>query len=350
MTRLFKGATALTTLLALALPATAADDKMLVFDWAGFEDENFYAAYIEKHGVAPSFTFFGDDDEAFQKINAGFRADVVHPCSQMVGKYRDAGLVEPWDVSRIPLFEKIKPEFLDSAIFIENGVVWYVPTYWGATAIAYRTDLVPEADVQTLQVFKDPKYAGRISLPDNTDDVWALALLATGVSDWTTMGEAEFEAAANWLREAHPNVRTYWADGAELAQLMQSGEVVISWAWNETPAALSAEEVPVAYQREAAEGSSTWFCGYLNVKDEPGEEDRAYDYLNAWLSTETANYIVNEWGYGHSNAEAMAAIDADTVADAGLGPIEAPNLAQTPMDNRLRTRMNEEFEKIKAGF
>jgi hypothetical protein len=35
-------------------------------------------------------------------------------------------------------------------------------------------------------VFHNPKYEGRISLPDNTDDVWALALLATGVSDWTS--------------------------------------------------------------------------------------------------------------------------------------------------------------------
>lgn len=350
MTGMFKGATALATLLALALPAVAADDKMLVFDWAGFEDENFYPAYIAKHGVAPSFTFFGDDDEAFQKVNAGFRADVVHPCSQMVGKYRDAGLIEPWDTSRIENFGKISPGFLKSKTFVDDGTVWFIPTYWGSTAIAYRTDMVPEEDVRTLQVFKDPKYAGRISLPDNTDDVWALALLATGVSDWTTMGEAEFKAAADWLREVHPNVRTYWADGAELAQLMQSGEVVISWAWSETPAALKAEDVPVAYAREPAEGSSTWFCGYVNVKNAPGEEDRAYDYINAWLSPETANYIVNAWGYGHSNGEAMAGIDADTLADAGLGPIEAPNLSQTPMDNRMRTRMNDEFEKIKAGF
>jgi len=108
---------------------------------------------------------------------------------------------------------------------------------------------------------------------------------------------------------------------------MTSGEVVISWAWNETPAVLGAEDVPVAYEREPAEGSSTWFCGYLNLKDEPGEEDRAYDYLNAWLSQSTADYIVNEWGYGHSNAEATSSgwptrprgcIDSEAWRDASL--------------------------------
>ena len=54
------------------------------------------------------------------------------------------------------------------------------------------------------RVFTNPKYAGRISLPDNTDDVWSLALLATGVTDWTNVTDEQFTAAADWLREVNP--------------------------------------------------------------------------------------------------------------------------------------------------
>ena len=50
----------------------------------------------------PTYAFFADDDEAFQKVSSGFKADVVHPCSQMVPKYRDAGLIEPWDIAGSP--------------------------------------------------------------------------------------------------------------------------------------------------------------------------------------------------------------------------------------------------------
>ncbi len=68
---------------------------------------------MDKHGDSPTYAFYGDDDEAFQKVASGFKADVIHPCSQMVGKYRDAGLIEPWDTSRIPNFEQIEERFLE---------------------------------------------------------------------------------------------------------------------------------------------------------------------------------------------------------------------------------------------
>jgi spermidine/putrescine transport system substrate-binding protein len=334
----------------VALPALAADPDFTVFDWSGYEDPGFFQAYVDKYGTNPTFAFYGDDDDAFQKLMSGFRADVSHPCSQMVSKFRDADLIEPWDTSRIENYDKINPAFMNSTLFKDEQGTWYIPAEWGATAIAYNTEEVPEADVQTLQVFVDPKYAGRISLPDNNDDVWALAYLATGVSDWTTVTEEQFQAAGEWLRRAHENVRAYWADGAELAQLMATGEVVIAWAWNETPTTMKAEDHPIAFEREPAEGSSTWFCGYVNLKNGPGSEDKAYDFINAWLDPRTATYIVENWGYGHSNTEAVAAIDPELVASVGLGPVNVPLLAQVPMDNTLRDRMLEEFEKIKAGF
>jgi spermidine/putrescine transport system substrate-binding protein len=188
---------------ALAAPARAADPELTVFDWAGFEEPSLIEDYIAKYGKGPTYAFFADDDEAFQKVCAGFRADVAHPCSQMVGKYRDAGLIEPWDVSRIPEFANIAPRFLDSKVFKDDTGVWYIPTDYAYTAIAYNTEEVPAEDVASLQVFLDPKYEGRVSIPDSSDDVWALAYLATGVTDWTDVTDAQFAAAADWLLDGH---------------------------------------------------------------------------------------------------------------------------------------------------
>jgi spermidine/putrescine transport system substrate-binding protein len=336
--------------LAIALPALAADPDLLVFDWSGFEDEGLLQAYIEKHGDKPTYAFYGDDDEAFQKVVSGFRADVAHPCSQIVSKYREAGLIEPWDVSRIPEFGNLAPRFLESAIFKDDKGVWFIPTDYAYTAIVYNTDEVPEADVETLGVFLDPKYAGRISLPDNTDDIWALALLATGVSDWSNVTDAQFDAAAAWMRQAHENVRTYWADPSELAQLMGTGEVLVAWTWNDSIALMRQEGFPVAFQRKAAEGASTWFCGYVNMKDAPGSEDKAYDFINAWLDHGSAKGLLAGFGYAHSNAEAMKAIPAEDLAAADVDAVDTTLLTQTPIDHAMRDRMLAEFEKIKAGF
>ena len=192
-------------------------------------------------------------------------------------------------------------------------------------------------------------YAGRMTLPDNVDDAYALAYLATGVDNWQNATDAQFEAASNWLRAVHPNLRTYWTDPAELAQLLSSGEILVSWAWNETFPTMVEEGRPIAFERESVEGSSLWLCGYVNMVDAPGSEDKAYDYMNAILDpSATAGLMAS--GYGQANAAAMAAISAQELEGAGLGPISVPVLAQLPMPNDLRERQAETFELIKAGF
>jgi len=337
-------------LIALALPASAADPDLLVFDWAGFEEPGLFAAYKDKYGDGPSYTFYGDDDEAYQKLASGFRADTAHPCSQMVSKYRDAGLIEPWDITKIPEFENIDPKFLNSPIYKDDEGVWYIPTDWGATAVAYNPEEVPEEDVASLDVFLNPKYEGRISLPDSSDDVWALAYLATGVTDWTVITPEQFDAAAAWLREAHKNVQSYWSDPSEQSQTMASGEVLVSWSWNDGVTYLRDDNYPVAFQREAKEGSSTFFCGFVNLKNGPGSEEKLYDFINSWLRPEAGPALKDAIGYGHTNTKAMDLISEEELNIAGVGPIDAPILAQTPNDPALREKQLAEFEKIKAGF
>ncbi|MDO5647224.1 extracellular solute-binding protein [Paracoccus sp. (in: a-proteobacteria)] len=339
-----------TILTAAALPAFAADPELTIFDWAGFEVPEIFQAYIDKHGQSPTFAFYGDDDEAFQKVASGFRADIAHPCSQMVSKYRDADLIEPWDTSRIPNFDQIEARFLDSDVFKDDQGVWYIPTDWGATAIAYNTENVPAEDVETLQVFVSPKYQGRTSLPDSADDVWALGYLATGTTDWDDVTEEQFQAAAAWLREAHQNVAAYWSDPSEQAQLMASGAVDVAWSWNDGVVYLKEDGYPVGFQRAPKEGSSTFFCGLINLKNGPGSEDKAYDFVNAWLEPSAGRALLDAIGYGHTSAAAMATIADDPAVAEGLGPVDAPILDQTPNDPQQRLRQLAEFERIKAGF
>ena len=136
--------------------ATAADKDLVVFDWAGYEDNNFFLSYIEKYGDQPTYSFFSDEEEAFNKIRAGFKADMAHPCSQSVIKWREAGIIEPFDTSRIPNWKDIS--FADAEGFTVNGEVYVVPVDWGSTGLTYRTDKVSAEDASSLQSFADPKY------------------------------------------------------------------------------------------------------------------------------------------------------------------------------------------------
>jgi spermidine/putrescine transport system substrate-binding protein len=330
-----------------------AQDGLTVFDWAGYEDPAFFPSYMEKNGTAPTFAFFGDEEEAFQKLRSGFTADLAHPCSQSVVKWREAGLLKPIDTSRLPAWKDLIPEIRDMAGFEADGQAWIVPFDWGNTALIYRTDLVPVEDTKSLQIFADPKYAGKVSLPDNVDDAYALGALAVGVLDWTTMTDAQFEAASAFLRAVAANVRMYWTDNTELSQAMASSEVVLAWGWNETPVTLAAEGYPVAMQKDTAEGISTWVCGYTLLANGPGSEDKAYDFLNAVMDPRSGTFLLTDWGYGHANGVTMSAADPAVVAERGYGDFETfrdKTLFAAPLPQPLRERMIQEFERIKAGF
>ena len=338
-----------TALALMATTASAQDGALLVLDYPGFETADYHTAYIEKNGTAPTFSFFGDEDEAFQKIRSGFQADIAHICAGSVTKWAESGILDEWDTSKIDAYDDLDRDLTGTDVAASEGV-YFIPVDFGSTAIAYNPDEVPAEDVASLQVFQNPKYQGRVSLPDNVDDAFALAYLATGVDNWADATDAQFEAAADWLRGVHGNLRTYWTDPAELAQLMSSGEILISWAWNETFPAMVEEGRPIAFQREAAEGSSLWLCGYVNLKDGPGVEDKGYDFLNAMLDESSVVPLLDA-GYGSANAVALASqVSEDDLVASGLGAIDVPVLAQLPMSNEMRERQAETFELIKAGF
>jgi len=331
---------------ALAVPAFAQD--LLVFDYSGFEDPSYHQPFIDAHGGSPEFVFFGDEDEAFQRLLAGFRSDVTHICAGSVPRWQDSGIIEPWDTSRIDAFETLNADLVGADV-ASGESLFFLPTDYGSTAVVYNSDEVPAEDVASLEIFNNPAYAGRLSIPDNVDDAYALAYLATGVTDWRGVTDAEFEAATEWLRGIHPNLLNYWVDPAELQQLMASGQILAAWAWNEVPVALADEGFPTGFARNTEEGTSVWLCGYVNMAEGEGSEDLAYDYANAMLSEVSAGPLL-ENGFGSANAAALEALGAEAMEAAGLGVVEVPVLAQLPISNEQRERQAEAFERIKAGF
>ena len=337
-----------------ALPATAADN-IVVFDWAGYEDPAFHPDYTAKFGTEPDFSFFGDEEEAFQKLRSGFTADLAHPCSQSVAKWREAGLLEPLDVSKLSHWNDVLPgiKAMKGLMTADDGTAYFLPFEWGNTVLTYRSDTVKPEDVASLKAFADPKFKDRVSIGDNVDDAYALASLAIGVKDWTKLTDEQFKQASDFLRAVHQNVRLYWTDNTDLSQAIAGGEVDLAWAWNETATTLAADGVPVAMKKDTVEGISTWVCGYVRLKGGAGSEEQQYGFLNAISDPAISAYMVENWGYGHSNAKGMAAVDSKILADKGFADIDqftANTLFQSPMPTELRQRMIAEFEKIKSGY
>ena len=97
----------------------------------------------------------------------------------------------------------------------------------------------------------------------------------------------------------------------------------------------------------------TWVCGVMIHKDAPNL-DKAYDVIDSLLSVESGKFMINDYGYGHSNKKSFDAFDEATLSGLGLSknPIEILEAGhfQQPQTQDWETRMNELFEQIKAGF
>ena len=345
-------------ILAAALSASTVGvraDDLVIFDWSGYEAPEFHAKYTEKNGGEPTFTFFGDEDEAFEKLRAGFKADIAHPCSQSVLKWREAGLLEPLDTSKIAGWNDLLPGIMamKDLATTPDGKAWFLPWDWGNTLLTYNSEKVQEADVASLQAFADPKFQGRVSIGDNVDDAYALASLAIGVKDWTQLTDEQFKEASDFLRKVHKNVRLYWTDTTDIVQALSSGEVDLAWAWNDAAVQSAAAGVPIKSKRDTKEGLSTWVCGYVRLKDAPGSADKAYDYLSAVNDPEVAKVLVNDWVYGQGNAKGMATVDPKVLEQKGYADVQKfvdKTLFQAPIPAEQKTKMINEFDKIKAGF
>ena len=332
--------------------AQAAGSDLQVFDWSGYEDPGFFGEYVNKHGEAPAYTFFGDQEEAFTKLRAGFAADLAHPCTDATRKWADAGLIKPLDTSKLAHWDGMLASIKDLGGIQFDGKTWMLPFDWGNTGLIYRTDEVSAEDV-SLQHITGEAFADRVAIPDAATSAYAMAALATGVEDWAGMSDAEFSAASDYLRALHPNIRFYWSDPGQLDQAMTSGEVLAGWGWNQSELNLIWNEVPAAMMRDLDKGIATWVCGYVHLTSSTTPDDQVYDMLNALSDPASGKYIIEAWGYAHANSEAYAMADQALVEQYGFNDPEAfmaGSLHFVALPPELEQRMIKEFERIKSGF
>ncbi len=342
--------------LAMALPAgmVAADGgDLTVFDWSGYEDQGFFADYMAKYSEAPTYTFFGSQDEAFTKLQSGFAVDLAHPCTDAVRKWVAADLLQPLDPAKLRNWDNLLPEIKEVDGVVMDGKVYMMPFEWGNTGLIYRTDKVSDDQI-SLQLLADPAYQGKIAIPDAASSAYALASLATGNgADYTSLSDAQFKQASEFLRSIHPNVRFYWSDAGQMDQAMASGEVEMGWAWNQSELNLIWNDVPARMMRDIDKGIATWVCGYVHLKSSTTPVDQVYDLLNALSEPESGKYIIESWGYPHANSGAFAISDQDLIKQYGFDDPKAffaGSLFFDAVTPELEVKMLKEFERIKAGF
>ena len=77
------------------------EEQPVFFTWAGYDSPEFMVHYVTKYGEEPLYSFFGDEDGAFNKMRGGFAPHVTYPCGVSLKLWYDAGLLAPIDTSML---------------------------------------------------------------------------------------------------------------------------------------------------------------------------------------------------------------------------------------------------------
>ena len=334
----------------------ASDDHPTVFTWEGWDVPELHQSYLAKHGESPNMAIFGDEEEAFAKMRAGFKVDLTQPCTYKVPIWKDAGILESIDTSRLSNWDDLIPSLKTIPGTFEGDKQYFIPTDWGLTSVLYRADLAPEyVGNESWGMLWDPKYKGRLSMADSLIDGVMVAAIYTGAKDPFNMTDEEMAKTRAALKEQLPLMRYYWTSPADIEQALASGELVATSAWNSSYAALKKEGFDVRYS-SPKEGAMTWVCGFCLMSDhDPAKLDRIYDYLDAYASVESGVFALTEYGYGHGNLNAFAKVEQDQPGllkelgySVNVNETLDAGIFQAPMGNE--PALQAMFEEVKAGM
>ncbi len=340
----------------VASSTARAAGEVTYFTWAGYEIPELHPAYIEKYGGSPETAFFADEEEAFTKLRSGFKADIAHPCSTNIGRWYDADVIKPMDPSRLTYWNELIPALRDLPGTSVDGQPIFIPNDWGSHSVAYRTDLVDPAyaDEMGWRLLSDESLAGRIGMWDSVEAAIAYAAVILDIKDTTNVTDQQMAEMKGVLLEQKKLLRTYWVSETDAEAMLASGELDASYLWSGPVFRLQEQGIPVEYMNNPAGGIISWVCGLVMTSTGEGDEQAAYDFINAWNSPEAGKFLVEVYGYGHANRLTYDIVDPAILESMGLaGNIDEYLANSTPYrswDADLQVKYVSMFEEVKTGM
>jgi spermidine/putrescine transport system substrate-binding protein len=332
-------------------PGIAANGAVTLFQWEDYMDPPFLADYKKQYHEDPNITIFADEDEAFAKMRAGYKPDVMGPCYYEFPRWKEAGLIQPIDTAKLKNWNKISPTLRNLPGISAGGTkVWFVPHYWGNTSITFRTDLAPEyVKKPSWNILFDPKYKGRVAVMDGVDDTVPLIAATIGVNAYN-MTPDQWKKVQDRLRQVIKQTRLVSSDDTALAQGLASGEIVAAMTWRVTYSTLKKEKKPVAYMKPPG-GMFTYVCG-LVMHSKPSNEAKALALIDSSLSDQAAMYTIQHIGDEPANETALAKVPNATFETLGLTRDVETFLKSGIFQQRLKDKEKivASWTEIKAGL
>lgn len=222
------------------------------------------------------------------------------------------GLLQP--VDREKLASYMKQFGGDINDMLPGSVLKYGVWFGGfADILAFDKRVFQDGGPQPsslLDLWNTKKFPGRRCLSSYAFGTLETALRADGVPE-SKLYPLDVNRALRKLDEIKGDVTKFWTEGSEPAQLISSGECVMSTIWNGRP--YRAQKEGIDYLGVAWKDGIYHASFWAIPKGAPNPE-AAYAALGYYELSKTGAVVANESGYGNGNAK------TEGLANAGLKP------------------------------
>jgi putative spermidine/putrescine transport system substrate-binding protein len=263
----------------------AGEGQLNLIAWEGYAQPLWVKPFEQQTGCQVNAKYAGSSDQmvALMKNGGGGQYDLVSASGDASLRLIYGGDVKPVNVNLIPDWKNFVPQLQSPPHNTINGIHYGISLQWGPNILMYNTKDFPTPP-SSWNVIYDPKYKGKITIPNNPIQIADAALYLSktnpslGITDPYELTQPQFQAAVDLLKQQRPLIRKYWDLASQEISMFANGEAVIGASWPYQESQLKDAKVPIAsvIPQEGATGwADTWMfatraphpnCAYLWLK------------------------------------------------------------------------------------
>ena len=219
--------------LALAAPTiirkAEADDKVLNWlTYSGHSADEVVGPFKEATGITIKAKEYADGEKMLALIHGSPPGtfDLVTSDAPYVELLVKSGLLQEMNPGDYAL-DSFFPEFRSWEQHWFDGKLMALMTSWGYNGLAYNTEKLSAADVDSYDVMWSDAVQGKLGMRD-----WYLPVMAASVPAWGhktpyNIDDAQFEALKDHMFTLKPNVAGFWNFAGVFDSLANGGAYVI---------------------------------------------------------------------------------------------------------------------------
>ncbi|MDF2954786.1 MAG: Spermidine/putrescine-binding periplasmic protein [Candidatus Alkanophagales archaeon MCA70_species_2] len=277
-----------------------------VYNWEDYFGATTLSDFENETGIKVNLYTFEDEDFMVSDVrsNPG-KYDVAVASNDVVVDMIEMRLLEEINLGNIPNFKFISEKFKNRDYDPKNE--YSVPYLWGTTGIAFNKKYVSPEDAKSWAILWDERYAGRIGMLNNPDEVIGAALKCLGYSI-NSENESELEEARQLLLRQKELVRGYY-DPITIEELLISEELWVAHCYSGSAMYAASENENISYVIPE-EGAPIWVDNFIIPAGAPHKRE-AEELINFILRPDVNTEIVEYQFYPSANGEAMKLVSEE---------------------------------------